>query len=181
MNDLNFFSPYTEPQRSKTKVNMYPVIIVIFLIAVGAWTYYLLNVEVGKYEKQTAASKAYIESADTKQVMDEVNELKEKIEVLKKYHSEIEEINQEIKNAEHINSSLVSSIAAKKPQKAFINDITINEKGVSIKGIAESDTVVAQLQHNLRGLNIFKVVHVVSMKKKSEFTNNIEYELNCLY
>ncbi len=179
MRDFNFFSPYID-QNKKSKNHNILIFssISILIISMCGFAIYT-NSKIKKLEEEKAHYEAYLDSEKVVAELKKVNEKKTKIEIMKKYYNEVSDINIEMNKADKINTILMDRISSKLPTDLFLNSMNIDGVNVNIQGIAMNRTSIAELEYNLKELEIFNDVHISNISKESDESQNFTFALKC--
>ncbi|SHH46283.1 PilN domain-containing protein [Tepidibacter thalassicus] len=171
MKDFNFFSPYIDANRTSRKNILVGTLIFALLIITASFFSIWTSIKMKNLEKEKLFYEEYLNSKDVIKKVKEINEKKRKIEVMKKYYNLVTDINLKMENADKINTTLMREVESCLPQDVFFKSITVNGLSVQIKGVSKSRTSVAELEHELKDLEIFDSVHVFNINKKSSEEN----------
>ncbi|KXG76780.1 PilN domain-containing protein [Thermotalea metallivorans] len=180
MRDFNFFSPYmTVEKASKGKERM--IAAVVCTIAAVVISFSISNItKVKKLENEIAQLESFMTAPATTKKLKELNNKKEKIIVMEKYHQGIKQLNEQIEGTNPIDSLLLEQIALSFPQDIFIDMMSISQNDVQLRGVSRSHTAIAELVYNLKQLDVFKSVHVYMMNAESAESENQIYMLKCI-
>lgn len=181
MRDFNFFSSFIETKKASISKYISIALITIFIfIIVGGFSY--TNYTKAKaLEKEIMGLKAYLESKEVVEKLSEVEEKRQKIDVMGKYLKTLEDINMSIDISEVINSGLMESIASNIPKDLFIRTMSFTPEGIQVQGISKQKIPVAEFEHNLKLLNTFSEVHVSSINKEADDDANYIFTMLCTF
>jgi type IV pilus assembly protein PilN len=148
------------------------------LLVVGGFTAFNMY-EANKLEVEIAGLKNYLESQEVVKKSKEVKEKKRKMEVMNKYYNIVEEMNMDMDNIDIIGSDFMEKISSTIPKNLFIKTISITIEEAEMQGVADSRVPIAEFEHNLKGLDLFKNVHVSIINKEGEESSNYIFAIRC--
>lgn len=183
MRDFNFFLPYIEKKKNLKKKYIYTIGIVLILVMTISGIYVFLDQKEKELNKELTSMKKYLSLKEVLEKTKEIEEKKKKLDLMVKYYNSVVNLNKEINQINLIDSFFMESIASSLPQDTSFNAITINGKNVDIQGNSKTRTSVAELEHNLKNLDIFNNVHVTTIARdieeiKEETQNELQLQEN---
>lgn len=181
MRDFNFFSSFIETKKASTAKYSFVALIIIFIIFIVGGFSYINHSKAKVLEKEIKDLKTYLEANEVVEEIKEIEEKKRKLVVMKEYFSVLEEINRSIDNAYVINSELIEKIASKFPSELFVNSMLISQDNLQMQGISNNRIAIAELQHNLKQLEVFSRVNVSTISKESEESSNFVFTMTCMF
>ncbi|OPJ61517.1 PilN domain-containing protein [Clostridium oryzae] len=152
MNDLNFFTSYNEAAK-ESKNTRYIIItaagIIGTLILLSNIWYIInsvmLNINISKINTQINAS-------DIQKEYSQVQELKKKQDILKKYFQTSSSIVNAVDNKNKVTTKLINEINSCMPLDVYMSNISINEDIIQLNCSAKSMITAAQFGHNITEL-----------------------------
>ncbi|MBK1810494.1 PilN domain-containing protein [Clostridium sp. YIM B02505] len=178
MNDFNFFAPYQGKQKQvvNKKIYIYTIsaVVLIFILGTLIWNsvnIYITNKQIEKY-------KADINSPKLQAKITEANDINKKSQILSKYDVAIDSINNDIAKKNVVSSDILDKINLAVPKEVSFNNISLDESNISFNGQSKNRQAIGELQHNLKGLDIFEVVQVNSITG-DEADSNYKFDLKC--
>ncbi|SHJ82734.1 PilN domain-containing protein [Tepidibacter formicigenes] len=182
MKDFNFFSPYIDANKTSKRNNLIGILsFILFIMIISSFSIWT-NMKIKNLEKEKASYEEYLNSEEVTKKIKEINEKNRKIEVMKKYYDSVMDINVKMVEADKINTILMGQIASSLPQDVFFKSVTIDGVSVQIKGVSKRRTSIAELEHELKDLDIFDSVHVSNISKKEQYDeelNDFTFTLKC--
>lgn len=166
MKDLNFFNHYTESKKFKIE-NIYYLFILFLLISIFFYSF-INQIKINNLSKKVSNLKTQVENEEIKT---KVNKLKKEKDEINKVENNIKQLNlldEFIKKEDKINEELIKDINLRIPENVFLISIEFNLSSIEIKGISGDKLSIAQLEHNLNEIKSFKNV----------FISNIYFEEN---
>ncbi|RKD34589.1 PilN domain-containing protein [Thermohalobacter berrensis] len=179
MNDINFFLPYIESSRRSRNRLIYYVTVTFLLITILIGIYLTNFFRIAKLKKEINRIEEYINSEKVKEKIAEVNERKRKIELMKKYTDILIEVNGSIDKKDVITSSLFFDISSLLPKDMFFQAINLSSEEIIIQGYSQKRISIAEYEHNLKGLNYLKYVHVLNISEQDE--GIYTFTIKCLF
>lgn len=180
-NDFNFFSPYVDKKKETKNKYIYSIATLVILLSLFTGNFLWNFIRIDNNEKAIDKLKKTIDSPESKTKLSEADKVKKKYDVLNKYYGQVYSITSAVNNKEIISSKLMERICSNIPEKVSFKSfsITVGEKGnggnIQIQGAAETRANVAELEHNLKGLNEIKEVQVSNI---TDLNSNLEENLN---
>ncbi|WP_099190671.1 PilN domain-containing protein [Tepidibacter mesophilus] len=180
MRDFNFFSPYID-QNKKSKNNNILIFssVIILIICMCGFTVYTNN-KIKKLEAEKAYYQEYLDSEKVVTDLKKVNEKKRKIDIMKKYYSEVSNLSIDMNKSDKINTILMDRISSKLPTNLFLKSMNIDGLNVTIQGVSMNRTSIGELEYNLKQLEIFNFVHISNINKESDESQNFTFALKCI-
>lgn len=179
MGDLNFLNSHIDIR--KTLINKYMnVMIALTVIAVMFLGVFLWNIyRMHSLNSQINTAQNFLKSSDNLQKLKTYRDAVNKTDALKKYYDEINNINENLDNVSGINSSLLEKISGIIPEDTFIQNMSISSSGIDISGNSEIRVSIAEFQHNLKQLDIFKDVFISIINKEANVKVGYSFTLRC--
>lgn len=155
------------------------IFFMIILIAGGIS--YLLFKKTVTLEKEFTTLEAYLNTPEVIKKVNEVEEKKKKLNEMKKYFSILEQINKNIDSVYVMNSAFIEKIAGVLPKELFINNLSVTLEDLQIQGTSNNRVAIAELEHNLKDLEMFYSVHISTISKESKESSNYIFNLICIF
>lgn len=177
--DINFFSSYETKKKEKKNQDIYVYTIVGFLTAVIVGTLTYNSVKIFMIKKEIQAIEAKLSEPTLAVQLKEANEINEKISILEKYHSGLVTIVSAVEDRELINNTILDKISSVLPTDVTFKSINITSGNLSISASSKTRTAIAEVQHNLKNLDIVGDVVIGGISgdgSSGEFT----FDLRCV-
>jgi type IV pilus assembly protein PilN len=179
MLDYNFFSPYIMAERSvKRKTLIIAAIFVVLVVFIGGG-FLTSEMLILKLQEDIKPMQTYLNSKETLQKLQEAEKNKKKLEIMGRYYNAVDAITLKIGSINTINSSLIEKIAKTLPSDITFKSLSLTNSSITIQGTASSRVPVAEFEHNLVSLNIFREVHVKDIKQDGKDQNNNNFDIEC--
>ena len=160
MKDFNFFSQYLLEKRNK-HLNKLFIFLVSSLLIIGLLSFYTLNIYyINKYKSEISMVESYLNSEQTKELLNVYEDMKKKTEIVNTYYNKMFEVDKALNARNMVNTSLLNKLSSVMPQDSYILSCTINNRDIELNYSVKDLVPVAELEHNLRELDIFENVHV---------------------
>jgi Tfp pilus assembly protein PilN len=160
MKDFNFFSPYLQEKRNKRLKRNYTITIVS-LVIIGLLSFAVLNTyQINQYKSEISKVESYLNAEQTKKLQTKYEETKKSMSIVNKYYDKMLEVDKALNAQNTIHTSLLDKLSSVMPQDSNIVSMSINMKDLEIKYSIIDLIPLAELEHNLRALDIFDKVHV---------------------
>ena len=168
MNDINFFSSFVElekGQKKKSRLIWSAVLSVILVIGLfyGFMGYQILNLT-----KEIQAGEKYLNSAEVKTKLPQIQAKKEAAQSLKKYDVEIGKALQKIASSNKVSSELLDAFQKAFPATVTLNSLDMNASQLTLQGNSPNLPSTAELAHNLEATGLFSRVQVSSINKDKD-------------
>lgn len=160
MRDFNFFSPYLLKKRNKRLKNFY-IFSVSALLIIGLLSFYTLNnYYINKYKSEISTVENYLNSEKTKKLLNLYEDTKKKTEIVNTYYNKMSEIDRVLRAQNVVSTNLLNKLASVMPQDSYILSCTISNRDIVLNYSITDLVPIAELEHNLRELDIFEKVHI---------------------
>lgn len=160
MKDFNFFSPYLLKKRNQRIKKLF-AFLASSLIIIGLLSFYTLNYYyINKYKTEISIVESYLNSEETKQLLNIYEDTKKKTEIVNTYYNKMSEIDNVLKGQNMVNTSLLKKLSSVMPIDSYILSCNISNRVVELNYSLKDLVPVAEIEHNLRALDIFEKVHV---------------------
>jgi len=178
MRDFNFFSEYVYVDTTiKFKKLILPVVY-ICLIAVLGFAYYYMNSKENDFQAVYDANDQFIKSKEYTNVLAEENELSGDVKSLEIIYLELAAFKTSIPYRFRVTEELLDMILGTIPRNVSFTNYIINSNGVIISAVSSEYSYIAEVEHNLRSLEMFDSVfiNVISNDTVGGYFFNIELE-----
>lgn len=158
--DYNFFSDSLGARSShRTKfVLSLAGIVVIALLVFGA--YMFLDAVAEGIQSEIDANDRFLNSVDTREKIQVLNEKQQEAESLKHYYESMEGILAELNLLSTIGTKFLETLTATLPQDVFFESVSMTNNQLQIQGIASARPLIAEFLYNLESLGLFDEVHI---------------------
>ena len=176
--DINFFSGYESVANEKKNQNRYTYsIAIIFIVLVfSTLTYNLITLRVLNKEINKMDKALNDESILNK--VKEAEEVNEKASILEKYDLGVSEISSAIDSRHVITKDILDKITSTMPSDITFNNISITSDSITISAVSKTRTAIAEVQHNLKELDIIGDVFIGSISGDGT-TDQYSFDLDC--
>lgn len=164
MRDINFFSSYIRHSEKIKKRVSYIVLFSFVFISILSLTYYYYIVMTSELNTKIAKNQMFLSLKENKQKLDEIENLKYRIDVLRNYTNTSDKIKLEIEKLNIINSSLLKDISTSIPKEITLGEINIDTEEIYFYGFSNDKISIAQFEYNLK--KVFDYVFVYSISKE---------------
>lgn len=177
MKDYNFFEYYFEKKKEKNLKYLYFSAFFLVIISTIGSTYGWSIFQIYKLQQDIASQNANIDTNKIAQQQNQINSMKKDLEILNKYNEGVKLVEGFI-GTDIIDSELLKKLSDIIPKEVTLNSMDINKQQLNIEGNALDRVKVAELEHNLKKLNIFKTVHVNYVNDDNTQKQSIENKVN---
>lgn len=168
MKDFNFFEEkgYKELQNRR---QIYIIAAVIGIVIVFSSGLFIRNIIIeSRLKKSIAENEDYINNADIKKKAAEYNDQVSKKKILTSYESTVDSLNKNLTAVDVAGSNIIQKITSTVPKKVSFVSMNIDSKSININGTAEDRPSIAELEHNLKALDIIDSVYVGAIVEAGE-------------
>ncbi|OGO78772.1 MAG: hypothetical protein A2Y23_12445 [Clostridiales bacterium GWB2_37_7] len=177
MKDFNFFSPYLLEKRNRRQKRIY-IISVSTLLLIGVFSFIALNLyQIERYNSEINMVESYLNSEKTKELLNKYEETKNETEIINKYYGIVSKIDKILNAQAVVNTSLLDKLSSVMPQDSYLLSMTIINKDMELNYSIKDLVPVAEIEHNLRELNIFDMVHVSIVNAEANYIAKINCSL----
>lgn len=180
MKDFNFFFPYIEDNKIIKDDTFKNLVIggIVTVLMLGLFTWN--NIKIKNMNEEIEEIKVCINDEMSLEKLKETNTLNKKVEIMKEYHSILLEIESSIISQDKINIQLFKDIEDTVPYQLEFTIFNIDTSSIQIQGISEDRVSIAAFQHNLKKMDLFKIVHVNNIDKYRE-SNSFIFNMKCIF
>ncbi|MDF2889685.1 MAG: pilus assembly protein PilN [Clostridia bacterium] len=177
MKDFNFFSPYLlEKQNKNSKI--WFIIAVSSVLTIGLITFTTFNIYyMNRYKSEISKVESYLNSKETMEQLEKYEEVSERLVLLNTYFDTVKEIDDKLDSYDTVSTELLDKLSSIMPQDASMTNLAISNKDVEINYSIKSLLQAAELEHNLKELNIFEQVHINIVDMQTNYTAIISCKL----
>lgn len=164
MKDLNFFSIYQGniKARKDEKIYIYIAVVVLATIIVLTSGVYVVKLFSIDNSIKNYTNKLNSDIIQTK--FKEATIVNDKLSILNEYEGSLSSVIKSMKDTNLVDDKLLIGISGAVPSDISISEWKMEGYDLTMKGITKSRSAVAELEHNLRILPEFKLVHVDEIK-----------------
>lgn len=180
MKDLNFFSIYqtNRKERKDTKQYIYVLVAIVagFIFFTLAWNVVkiiMLNTQISNYTAKYNAE-------DFQEQLNEANTINDKLGILTDYESSLTDVVKSVNKNDIVNDQLLADISNTVPGDVSFTEWKTENYVITMKGTSRSRSAVAELEHNLRELPQFKLVHVDKIKVGEHVGDEYTFEMTTI-
>ncbi len=179
MNDLNFFSGYIVQRKEAYRKSFaaYAVIAAILLAVVSS--YAITELTVVSIQAQTSTLQKYLSDPATRAQQQELAALKQKLDILTQYGSELEAAKSGVEGLDTLDSALLEAFNTTLPGDIVMDTLSYTRDSIAMTGTANSRVPVAELSHNLDALGLFSEVHVAVISSETEGRGSFKFTASC--
>lgn len=173
MKDFNFFSPYLNEKRNKQLKKLY-IIAVCSIFAIGLISFTAINIyQIDKLKSEISKVESYLGSKDTIELLKKYEDTKKQTDQMKVYYEKFAAVDTVFKNAETIGTELLDQLSSVLPKDAFLLSLSINSRDIELRFSVDKIVSAAEIEHNLKALDIFETVHISTVTSREENTINV--------
>lgn len=177
MKDFNFFSPYLNEKRNKQLKRLY-IMAVCSIFAIGLIAFTAINIyHIDKLKSEIGKVEDYLGSKDTIELLKKYEDTKKKTDQMKVYYEKLAAADTTFKNAETISTGLLDQLSSVLPKDAFLLSLSINNRDIELQFSVDKIVAAAEIEHNLKALDIFKTVHINTVTSRDKNTINVSCTL----
>lgn len=177
MNDFNFFSPYLQEKRNRHQRKLFTIgvsaLVIITLLSFTALNAY----QIIRYKQQISMVENYMNSNKTVEMLGKYNGTTQKLALTKEYYEKASEAARFVKSSNTISTSLLDKLSSAMTQDAAMTNLAINNNIIELQYDVKSLTSIAEIEHNLKSLNIFDYVNVNTINNEKSYTAIISCSL----
>ncbi len=180
MKDFNFFSFYVEGGKNNGKSLRYGVLTAVVAGFVMVSAFGINYIRINKLSKEIVSMEQVINSSDNKIKLKEIGAEEQKVSILKEYYTKVESIYNRIITQDMLNSKVVNMVSSCIPKDVYFKTVSMDSSEIQIQGEGINRVVIAELEHNLKNLDIVENVHIASIGKASEENAIYVFSLKCM-
>ena len=132
--------------------------------------YIILQVVTNTGKDQIKVYDDFLQSEDTLEKTQLVQEKKQDIERLKVYAQSLEVFTKQLQSTDTINSEYIQQITSTIPEELFFENISMTYNQLQIQGGAPNRIKIAELLNNMQELGLFEDVYISSIGAASTGT-----------
>jgi type IV pilus assembly protein PilM len=178
-NDMNLLSDIIKMKQSRLK-GVFTGSVLLGAVALAVILYYLnFMVEVNSLNNEIKYYDDIINNPVYQEKYQEMQAMENKINVLKEYKSALSTLNAQLTKSDTVQTDLLNFISSTVPVDININSLSINEENIVIQGTSILRESVAQLEKNLKDIEIIDNVFVPSITEQEGEVSNYSFSVNC--
>lgn len=177
--DINFFSTYVGQKKEKKNQNIYIYTITTFLTVLILGTLAWNTVNLFIVNDQIKVIDAKLNDPTIQSQIKESEVVNSKLNILESYNKDLTKVVTAIDNRSLINNTILDKISSVLPSDVTFKNINITNGNVSISAASKTRTAIAEVQHNLKSLDIIGDVTIGSISgdgSSGEYT----FDLKCV-
>ena len=163
MNDINFFSSFEKLKKGQTKKSRLIWGAILGVILVMGVFYGFMGYQILDLTKGIQVGENYLNSAEVKTKLPQIQAKKDATQNLIKYDAELEKASKKIVTSNKVSSQFLDAFQKAFPDTVALKNLGINGTQLTLKGNAPSVTTTAELAHNLEATGLFSRVQVSSI------------------
>ncbi len=177
MKDFNFFSPYLNEKRNKQLKRLY-ILAVCSIFTIGLISFTCVNFyHINKLKSEISKIESYLGSTNTIELLKKYEDTKKQTEEMKTYYKNITAIDTAFNSFNTVNTELFDQLSSVMPNDAFLISLSINNREVELQYSVDKITSAAELEHNLKALDIIETVHISVVAYSEKYTVNVSCTL----
>jgi Tfp pilus assembly protein PilN len=106
-------------------------------------------------------------------------ETKQRVDIIQQYVQGLAPLEAELEAKSIVSSSLINKLNTAIPHEVNLDMMNITMESVKLTGTGKSRNVIAQYEHNLLKLGLFKDVFINVMEIKTEVGSEYEFAASC--
>jgi type IV pilus assembly protein PilM len=178
-NDMNLLSDIIKMKQNRLK-GVFTGSVLLGAVALAVILYYLnFMVEVNSLNNEIKYYDDIINNPVYQEKYQEMQAMENKINVLKEYKSALTTLNAQLTKSDTVQTDLLNFISSTVPVDININTLSINEENIVIQGTSILRESVAQLEKNLKDIEIIDNVFVPSITEQEGEVSNYSFSVNC--
>lgn len=175
MTDLNFFSIYKTNRRYERKY--------IYIIAAAAGAIISVNLvwSTARILILNSQIKNYTEKYNSEEIqtkLKEANIVSDKINILNEYEKPLTEVIKAVNKNNLISEQLLIDISNAVPGDVSFTEWKMDNYDMTLKGLSHSRLAIAELEHNFKDIQQFKLVHVDKIKNGETVGDDYRFEMH---
>jgi ABC-type Na+ efflux pump permease subunit len=178
MKDFNFFSPYQLEKRNIRQKKLF-IISACSLFIIGLLIFTIFNYfQISRYKSEIDNVQSYLDSDKVRQLVANYSKTKKNTELLTVYYDKAAEIDKYLSQYNAVNSELLTNLTSAMPKDAKLIRLTIKNSDVELNYAIYNLVTAAELEHNLKALDLFNRVHVsvLNTEKNSSAIINCSFK-----
>lgn len=177
--DMNFFSTYQGKKKEKKNQNIYVYTLVGFLTVsiVGTLAWNSINIAIVNGQINAIENKLNDPAIQSQVKESEV--VNTKLDILKRYNTDLGSVANLVDKRDLINNTLLDKLSSVLPSEVTFKNINIASGNISISAASSTRTAIAEVQHNLKQLDIIGDVTIGAISgdgSSGEYT----FDLKCV-
>jgi type IV pilus assembly protein PilM len=178
-NDMNLLSDIIKLKKNRLK-GVFTGSVLLGAVALAVILYYLnFMVEVNSLNNEIKYYDDIINNPVYQEKYQEMQTLENKINVLKEYKSALSVLDAQLAKSDTVQTDLLNFISSTVPVDINISSLSINESTIVIQGTSILRESVAQLEKNLKDIEIIETVFIPNITSQEEGLTNFNFSVNC--
>lgn len=181
MRDINFLESYIDSKKKIKKIVLKAFLTILMVSVTFLGLYYYCDSRINYYDQKLKTLESELNSEELIAGVKKYNETKQKLEILSQYYSVIDDIHRQINNVANIKTETLKDIEGTFPEGVFIKVMSSSTEEIIFQGVARNRVVIAEFQHNLKGLHYFSNIHVNIITDESSISNHLVFNVKCTF
>lgn len=177
--DINFFSTYEGKKKAKKNQDIYVYTLVGFLTALIVGTLAFNTVSLITVKNEISEIEANLNDASIQSQVKESEVVNKKLDILERYNSGLVNISAAVENRDLINNTILDKISSVLPTDVTFKSINITSGNVAISASAKTRAAIAEVQHNLKALDIIGDVVIGGISGDGS-SGEYSFDLKCV-
>lgn len=167
MREMNFFKPYSSKHRIGISGNDAVKYGVGGILALTVLFYGITALDIFLTNRDTDQINARMSQPEFVKKLKHYNEVQRKLQSLNQYDNIVTPLNKGIEEAFMINSDYMAQLNSVFPQHTFLQTSSLQDGSFELQGISANRIEIAEYEHNLNKLDIFKSVYVTNINQNA--------------
>jgi len=180
MNDLNFFSIYQGNIKVRKDDNLYIYIVAAVVAAIIILTSGFYAVKLFSIRNSISNYTNELNSDIIQTKLKEAATINDKLSILNEYEGSLSSVIKSMKDTNLVDDKLLIGISGAVPSDISFSEWKMDGYDLTMKGITKSRSAVAELEHNLRILPEFKLVHVDEIKLGNTVGDDFTFKITSI-
>lgn len=178
--DINFFSTFETKKKEKKNQDIYVYTIVGIMTAgiVGTFAFNASNIYFAK--KDIVAIEAKLNDPILSEQLNQSDVINSKLAILDSYNAGFVGIKSAVETRDLINNTVLDKISSVLPSDVSFKSINITGGNIAISASSKSRTAIAEVQHNLKELDIIGDV-VIGGISGDGTSGEYSFDLRCVF
>jgi Tfp pilus assembly protein PilN len=180
MSELNFFKPYLSPKRTIKVGQLQVTLAIVFILLLCGSIYSFNMIRIVKYSLEIKNYNDFMMNPANIAAVKNYTETKQRVDIMQQYVQGLAPLEAELEAKSIVGSSLINKLNTAIPHEVYLDMMNITMESVALSGTGKSRNGIAQYEHNLLKLGIFKDVFINIIEIKTEVGSEYKFAANCL-
>lgn len=177
-NDMNLLSDVIKMKKNRLK-GVFTGSVVLGIVALGLIFYYLnFMIQINSLNNEIKYYDGIINNPVYQEKYQEISSMENKINILKEYKSALHVLNSQLEKTDKVQTDLLNSISSTIPLDINIDSLTLNGNSIVIQGTSIMKESIAQIEKNLKSLDIIDSVFIPNISFQEENLANYRFSIN---